>query len=70
YPWGAYAAGWGTSFSNPLVSGTVAMMLGKNGSCTFAQVPTAVRQAQWISDPQVGSGRLDTLKALTYCAKH
>jgi subtilisin family serine protease len=28
YPFGTYAAGWGTSFSTPLVSGTVALMAG------------------------------------------
>jgi subtilisin family serine protease len=27
YPFGTYAAGWGTSFSAPMVSGTVAMMV-------------------------------------------
>lgn len=70
YPWGTYAAGWGTSFSNPLAAGTVAMMLGKNGSCTFSQVPTAINQAHWISDAQLGYKRLDTYSALQYCATH
>jgi subtilisin family serine protease len=27
YPFGTYAAGWGTSFSTPMVSGTVALMM-------------------------------------------
>ena len=70
YPWGTWAAGWGTSFSTPLVTGTVAMMLGRNGSCTASQVSTALAQADWISDPQVGHGRLNTYKALQYCASH
>lgn len=70
YPWGTWAAGWGTSFSTPLVAGTAAMMLGANGSCTFSQVPTALAQADWISDPSVGHGRLDTYSALNYCATH
>ena len=26
YPFGSYAAGWGTSFSSPLVSGTAALL--------------------------------------------
>ena len=27
YPFGTYAAGWGTSFSTPMVSGTAAVMI-------------------------------------------
>src|SRR5207245_7433104 len=34
YPWGTYAAGWGTSFSTPFVVGTAARVLGSNGNGT------------------------------------
>lgn len=37
YPFGTYAAGWGTSFSAPLVTGTVALMVAANNVQTSAQ---------------------------------
>jgi subtilisin family serine protease len=67
YPWGTYAAGWGTSFSTPLVSGTAALMLGTNGNCTAANVAPGLARADSISDPQLGYGRLDTYLAVNYC---
>ena len=42
YPWGTYAAGWGTSFSTPFVAGTAAVMLG-------AMAAVAVRTFNWAS---------------------
>jgi len=67
YPWGTWAAGWGTSFSAPLVSGTAALMLGTNGNCNVAKVAPGLAQADSISDPQLGYGRLDTYLAVKYC---
>lgn len=67
YPWGTYAAGWGTSFSAPFVSGTAALMLGTNGGCTSANVASGLAQADSISDPQLGYGRLDTYLAVRSC---
>src|SRR5712664_3736029 len=67
YPWGTYAAGWGTSFSAPLVSGTAALMLGTNGNCTYSTVASGLAQAVSISDPQLGYGRLDTYRAVQAC---
>jgi subtilisin family serine protease len=89
YPFGTYAAGWGTSFSAPLVAGTTAMMistygaqvstqtslslgsltipLSLQGSVTApsskSQAANALSNAQWISAPQLGNGRLDTYQA-------
>lgn len=37
YPFGTYAAGWGTSFSAPLVTGTAALMVGMNNTQTSTQ---------------------------------
>jgi subtilisin family serine protease len=37
YPFGTYAAGWGTSFSAPLVSGTAALMVASNTVQTNTQ---------------------------------
>lgn len=67
YPWGTWAAGWGTSFSAPLVSGTAALMLGANGNCTPSNVASGLAHADSISDPQLGYGRLDTFLAVQAC---
>jgi subtilisin family serine protease len=67
YPWGTYAAGWGTSFSTPFVSGTAALMLGTNGNCTKSNVASGLAHARNISDPQLGYGRLDTYLAVQAC---
>jgi len=67
YPWGTYAAGWGTSFSTPLVSGTAALMLGANGNCTAATVASGLSHTKLIFDPELGWGRLDTYQALQVC---
>jgi subtilisin family serine protease len=76
YPFGTYAAGWGTSFSAPYVSGTVAMLASQSAATktgllsllpattgTEAQMATALTHAQALSDPQMGHGRLDTYQA-------
>ncbi len=67
YPWGTYAAGWGTSFSTPFVSGAAALMLGTNGNCTSSNVASGLAHAVSISDPQLGYGRLDTYQAVQSC---
>lgn len=67
YPWGTYAAGWGTSFSTPFVAGTAALMLGNNGGCDSEDIASGLAHAVWISDPQLGHGRLDTYQAVQSC---
>jgi subtilisin family serine protease len=64
YPFGTYAAGWGTSFSTPLVSGTAALLVGANPLCTFSCAANAVAHADPISNPQLGHGRLDSYSAV------
>ncbi|HLK34861.1 MAG TPA: S8 family serine peptidase, partial [Terriglobales bacterium] len=67
YPWGTYAAGWGTSFSTPLVAGTAAMMLGQNGGCLPFQIAPGLAHADNISNSELGHGRLDTYSAVQSC---
>ena len=67
YPWGTWAAAWGTSFSAPFVSGTAALMLGMNGNCNGSKVASGLAHADSISTPQLGHGRLDTYLAVQYC---
>jgi subtilisin family serine protease len=64
YPWGTYAAGWGTSFSAPFVSGTVALMVGTNSSINESQAAYALSYSQPISAPGINNLRLDTYKSL------
>jgi subtilisin family serine protease len=67
FPWGTYAAGWGTSFSTPLVAGTAALMMGQSSSCPNWSVPIGIADAHYIGYPDLGFGRLDTYQALKAC---
>jgi thermitase len=58
YPWGSFAAAWGTSFSTPLVVGAAALLVGMHGSATPAEVSSAIAHAVYLS-PGLGNGRLD-----------
>ena len=57
YPWGSYAAGWGTSFSAPFVSGAAALVVGLNSSAKYSQTSWAIGHAQLLSS-DLGHGRL------------
>jgi len=63
YPYGTYAAGWGTSFSAPFVSGTVALLRSMDTSLNQTSAAQAVSNAVYIS-PALGYGRLDIKKAV------
>jgi thermitase len=63
YPYGTWAAGWGTSFSTPFVSGTAALLLQAHRGMTPYAEASAIGQAQPLT-PDLGHGRLDTLQAV------
>jgi subtilisin family serine protease len=67
YPWGTYAAGWGTSFSTPFVAGTAAAMMGTNGGCRGSNVRLGLSAADPIGDIDMGWGRLDTYQSVLAC---
>jgi subtilisin family serine protease len=78
YPFQTYAAGWGTSFSTPLVTGTVALMVsqglpslrpghglvGLNSPTTESQVANALTYVQPIPAPPIANRRLDAYTAV------
>jgi hypothetical protein len=64
YPFSTYAAGWGTSFSAPFVSGAGALVRGLKTSATESDAAAAVAHAVALTDPGMGHGRLDLVPAL------
>jgi subtilisin family serine protease len=58
YPFGAYAAGWGTSFSSPFVAGTSSLILNMQPNDSQSQAAWALSHAKWIG-PNMGNGRMD-----------
>lgn len=63
YPFSTYAAGWGTSFSAPFVSGVSALLLNKQPATNESQAAAAVAHAVPVG-PDMGNGRLDAVQAL------
>lgn len=63
YPFGTYAAGWGTSFSAPFLSGTAALLVDVNANVTPLEASIVLTQAQYVG-PNMGYGRLDAFRAV------
>jgi subtilisin family serine protease len=63
YPWSSYAAGWGTSFSTPFVSGAAALLVGMQSTADYGLVSWAVSHAHPLTS-DLGYGRLDLYQAV------
>jgi hypothetical protein len=64
YPFNTYAAGWGTSFSAPFVSGAGALARSLKTAITQSEAAAAVAHAASLNGPGMGHGRLDLVTAL------
>jgi minor extracellular serine protease Vpr len=62
YPGGNYAAGWGTSFSTPMVAGAAALVLQARPTSKPRDVINALSKTKQISD--MGYGRIDLYSSL------
>jgi subtilisin len=64
YPGNFYAAAWGTSFSTPFVSGTVALLQQFKSKLSHDSVAYALQNAVPINS-NLGYGRLDVYGAVS-----
>jgi Subtilase family len=64
YPFGLFAAGWGTSFSSPMVAGTASLILNLQPNDAQSQAAWAISHAKFIG-LNMGYGRLNAAWALT-----
>jgi thermitase len=65
YPWGSFAAAWGTSFSTPYVAGAAALLVDMQSRATNNQAASAVARAKVLTS-DLGYGRLDLYRAALY----
>jgi hypothetical protein len=64
YPFGTYAAAWGTSFSAPMVSGGVNLLKDAHAGLTQGPCEYDIAQARLLLALGMGSGRLDLYQAV------
>src|SRR2546421_2800436 len=64
YPYNTYAAGWGTSFSAPFVSGGAALLHNLNAAINQSSAALAAAHAVPLADSGMGHGRLDLCATL------
>jgi thermitase len=63
YPFGTYAAGWGTSFSTPFVTGTVGLLANVQPNLNEHAAASDIGHAEYIGYG-LGHGELDIVRAL------
>ena len=63
YPGGNYAAGWGTSFSTPMLSGAAALVLQAKPTAKPGDITNALSKTKQITD--MGYGRIDLFASLS-----
>jgi subtilisin family serine protease len=64
YPGGTYASASGTSFSSPLVAGTVALLMDAKQPLNEAQAASALSNARKLT-PELNNGRLNVYQAIS-----
>jgi subtilase family protein len=64
YPFGTYAAAWGTSFSAPMISGGVDLIDNLHPGVSETQASFAIAQGQYLLAVGMGNGRVDLVRAL------
>ncbi|HLH02465.1 MAG TPA: S8 family serine peptidase [Bryobacteraceae bacterium] len=62
YPFGTWAAAWGTSFSTPLTSGLASVLMSINAPCGPYSAAQSIAHAKWINY-NLGHGRIDLYQA-------
>jgi subtilisin family serine protease len=70
YPMSQYAAGWGTSFSAPMVSGAAALFVDLDPGISVAEARKAITRARPLHGQQLGAGLLDLVQALSGLTGH
>jgi subtilisin family serine protease len=63
YPGSSYAAGWGTSFSTPMVAGAAALILQAKPASKPGDITNVLSKALKVND--MGYGRIDLFQSLT-----
>jgi subtilisin family serine protease len=63
YPGSSYAAGWGTSFSTPMVAGAAALILQAKPAAKPGDITNVLSKAVKVND--MGYGRIDLFQSLT-----
>src|SRR5262249_19428330 len=64
YPFGGYAAGWGTSFSAPMVSGSVSLLSTSSSQLDQTRARIDIAHAHFLLAFGMGTGRLNVYRAV------